>query len=169
MRRPFSEGMTRGLLQRIRKYFPEAVIRTTFIVGFPGEKQKNFKALLDFVNEGWFDHMGVFVYSDEEGTAAFDMSGKVAKATMERRRDALMSAQQKISKKKNAACVGAVVPVLVEGMAEGQQGFLVGRSPRFAPEVDGIVYIKGSAAIGEIVNIRVTDSDIYDLHGEVVR
>jgi ribosomal protein S12 methylthiotransferase len=167
MKRPFREAMTRGVLKRIREHFPEAVIRTTFIVGFPGEKPAHFKNLLDFVSEGWFDHVGVFTYSDEEGSAAHKMTGKVGKATMERRRDALMVAQQAISKRKNAECVGKTVEVLVEGVAENQEGVWVGRSARFAPEVDGVVYIKGTAKVGEIVRVQITDSDIYDQHGDV--
>ncbi len=168
MRRPFQEKYTRGVLKAIREKFPEAAIRTTFIVGFPGEKPQHFQAMLDLVEEGLIDHVGVFTYSAEEGTAAYALPGKVGKATAEKRRDQIMMAQQKVSKRRNSDWVGREVDVLIEGISEHSKEVLVGRSARFAPEVDGVVFVKGDAPIGKIVRVRITDSDIYDLHGTVV-
>ncbi len=165
MCRPFQEKHTRGVIAAIREKFPEASIRSTFIVGFPGEKPQHFEHLLEFIKEGLIDHVGVFTYSDEEGSASHALTGKVGKGAAEKRRDAIMTAQQAVSRARNAAWVGKEVDVLVEGVSEHDKNVWVGRSARFAPDVDGVVYVKGSAKAGEIARVRITDSDIYDLHG----
>ncbi|MBF0622312.1 MAG: 30S ribosomal protein S12 methylthiotransferase RimO [Magnetococcales bacterium] len=155
------------LIQLIRKYMPEAVIRTTFIVGFPGETQEEFDHLYQFVEQTGFDHMGVFTYSDEPGTTAFDMADKVPQEVAEQRMDRLMTLQQGISAQRLAGWVGETVPVLVEGIQEDEQGaMLVGRSWFQAPEVDGQVFITdGEAASGDIVAVTITESLDYDLVG----
>lgn len=168
MYRPWQEKFSRGILRSIRDKFPEATIRSTFIVGFPGEKTQHFEHMLEFVKEGLLDHVGVFTYSDEEEAAAHAFKGKVGKAVAEKRRDAIMSAQQAVSRARNAQWVGREVDVLIEAVSQDDAAAFVGRSARFAPEVDGVVYVKGKTAIGKIARVRITDSDIYDLHGEVV-
>jgi ribosomal protein S12 methylthiotransferase len=165
MQRPFQEKHTRGVVAAIREKFPDAAIRSTFIVGFPGEKPQHFEHLLEFIKEGLIDHVGVFTYSDEEGSASYEFKGKVGKGVAEKRRDAIMTAQQTVSRARNAAWVGKEVDVLIEGVSEDDNSIWVGRSARFAPDVDGVVYVRGDARVGKIVRVRITDSDIYDLHG----
>jgi ribosomal protein S12 methylthiotransferase len=167
MYRPFQEKYSREMILRIREKFPQATIRTTFIVGFPGEREAHFNHMLEFVKEGLLDHVGVFTYSDEEEAAAHAFKGKVGKGVAEKRRDAIMAAQQGVSRARNAALVGAEMDVLVEGVSEDSPDVFVGRSARFAPEVDGVVYVSGNAVAGKICKVRVTSADIYDLHASV--
>ena len=146
---------------------PNAVIRTTFIVGFPGETNSHFEHLLKFVKRHEFDHVGVFTFSPEEGTPAYTLPNTVSQAVMDARRDALMQVQQPISLKRNRQCIGEVVDVLVE-QENPSTGEFIGRSPRFAPEVDGLVYVEGNARLGSLVSVKITDADIYDLYGHTV-
>lgn len=177
MKRPYQKKFTTKLITDIRDAFPNAVIRTTFIVGFPGEKREHFNYLLDFVREMEFDHVGVFCYSPEEESSSFKLAGHVREQTKEHRRDALMAAQQSISLKKNRAFIGKTVDVLIEGVEPSTKRKTltksparhIGRSPRFAPEVDGMVYVTGKAKVGEIVPVRILDASVYDLYGEVER
>ena len=172
MNRPWQEGVTGPLLQRIRHQLPDAVLRTTFIVGFPGETEEHFEHLLRFVQEQRFDHVGVFCFSPEDGTPAAELPDPVPAEVAEERRGRLMEAQQSISAERNAAWVGRIVDVLVE-QENPASGELIGRCLRFAPDVDGEVRIAPSAhgaaaAAGTMVPVRITDSDVYDLQGEVV-
>lgn len=166
MNRPWQGDVNDRIIERLKEQIPEAVLRTTFIVGFPGETDEHFQHLLQFVERHEFDHVGVFTFSAEEGTAAFDMPNQLPEAVMEARRDALMAAQQSIAERRNRAEIGRVVDVLIEQEHPGT-GLKVGRSARFAPEVDGVVYVRGEAPLGALVPVRITDADIYDLHGEV--
>ncbi|MBD2545510.1 30S ribosomal protein S12 methylthiotransferase RimO [Planktothricoides raciborskii] len=166
MNRPWQAGVNDRILENIKTALPEAVVRTSFIVGFPGETEEHFDHLWQFVQRHEFDHVGVFTFSPEEGTPAAHLSNQVAQETMEERRDALMRLQQPISLQKNQAEVGKIVNVLIE-QENPQTGEFIGRSPRFAPEVDGLVYVQGQASIGEIVPVLVTGADVYDLYGEV--
>jgi ribosomal protein S12 methylthiotransferase len=143
------------------------VLRTTFIVGFPGETDEHFEHLLQFVQRHEFDHAGVFTFSPEEGTPAYSLPNQLPQDVMDARRDALMEVQQPISLKKNQDSVGKVVDVLIE-QEHPSTGELLGRSARFAPEVDGLVYVQGEAPLGTIVKVEITDADIYDLYGSVV-
>ncbi|MEO5349097.1 MAG: 30S ribosomal protein S12 methylthiotransferase RimO [Magnetococcus sp. YQC-3] len=166
MRRVERTPGIRRLLRQIRRQLPQAVLRTTFIVGFPGESKKEFRHLYRFVRRGWFDHVGVFTYSDEEGTAAFHLPDKVRPKTARKRQKALMLLQQRISRKKLRQWVGRTVPVLVEGLAEGYEDLWLGRSVGQAPEVDGLVYIhSGRAEPGKIIPVTITGSHEYDLEG----
>jgi len=167
MNRPWQGRVNDGIIQRIKTALPQAVLRTTFIVGFPGETDEHFEHLLQFVHRHEFDHVGVFTFSPEEETPAFKLPNQLPQDLMEIRRDALMSAQQPISLKKNQAEVGKVVDVLIE-QENPETGELIGRSARFSPEVDGLVYVQGEANLGSIVPVRITDADIYDLYGQVV-
>lgn len=166
MNRPWQAGVNDKLMDRIKNDLPQAVMRTTFIVGFPGETEKQFDHLLQFVQRHEFDHVGVFTFSPEEGTPAYNLPDRLPPDIMEARRDAIMTVQQPISHKKNQAEVGKVVDVLIE-QENPETGELVGRSPRFAPEVDGLVYVQGEASLGSIVPVSITDADVYDLYGQI--
>ncbi len=169
MNRRVDQAAIREMLGRIRQRVPGITLRTSFIVGFPGETDEQFNALLDFVNEGHFERVGVFRYSREEGTAAATLEEQVPERTKKSRYHKLMKAQGRVSFRKNRALVGSIEPVLVEGFSEETELLLRGRSVRQAPDVDGQVYItSGQAEIGAIVPLRITDSSEYDLIGEIV-
>jgi ribosomal protein S12 methylthiotransferase len=167
MNRPWQGQVNDAVIERIKTALPDAVLRTTFIVGFPGETEQHFEHLLQFVQRHEFDHAGVFTFSPEEGTPAYNLPNQLPQDVMEARRDALMAAQQPISLKKNQGAVGKVVDVLIE-QEHPSTGERIGRSARFAPEVDGLVYVQGDAPLGTIVEVEITDADIYDLYGSVV-
>ncbi len=164
MKRQETERGVRDMIARLRQAIPGVALRTTFITGFPGETREHFHHLRDFIREIEFDHVGVFPYSDEEGTAAFSYTGKVPRDVAETRRDELMQIQQTISSNKNLARVGEVHPVLVEG-PDGKEGYLVtGRLPTQAPEIDGQVFIeKSDVEAGDLVPMRITAAAGYDL------
>jgi ribosomal protein S12 methylthiotransferase len=166
MNRPWQGRVNDGIIERIKAALPNAVLRTTFIVGFPGETEDHFQHLLQFVERHQFDHVGVFTFSPEEGTAAYELPNPVSQDVMDERRDAIMTLQQSISLAKNRAEIGKVVDVLIE-QENPETGELIGRSARFAPEVDGLVYVQGEARLGAIVPVAITDADIYDLYGHV--
>ena len=172
MNRPWQADVTAGLLKRIREQLPEAVLRTTFIVGFPGETEDHFEHLLDFVAEQQFDHVGVFTFSPEEGTAAADLANPVAPEVAQERKERLMALQQPIAAERNASWVGRIVDVLIE-QENPSTGEMLGRCSRYAPEVDGEVRVMPGegglcAAPGTMVPVRITAADIYDLEGVVV-
>ncbi len=164
MRRPWQGRINDQIMTQIKSDLPDAVTRTTFIVGFPGETAEHFEHLCEFVQRHEFDHVGVFTFSPEEGTPAYDLPDQIPQAVMDERRDRLMALQQPIAEAKNRAEIGKTVPVLIEQEHPGTGTFL-GRSPRFAPEVDGVVYVTGNAQLGQITPVEITDADIYDLHG----
>jgi ribosomal protein S12 methylthiotransferase len=166
MNRPWQGRVNDAIIERIKGNLPEAVLRTTFIVGFPGETDEHFEHLLEFVERHQFDHVGVFTFSPEAETPAYTMPNQVSPPISSARRNSIMERQQPIAAAKNQACVGQIVDVLIE-----QEHFdtrqLIGRSARFAPEVDGLIYVSGAASLGSIVPVRITDAEIYDLYGEV--
>ena len=166
MNRPWQGRVNDGIIERIKVALPNAVLRTTLIVGFPGETEEHFEHLLQFVERHEFDHVGVFTFSPEEGTAAYTLPNPIPQEVMDERRDAIMTLQQPISLKRNRAEIGKVVDVLIE-QENPETGELIGRSVRFAPEVDGLVYVQGEARLGTIVPVVITDADIYDLYGHV--
>ncbi len=166
MNRPWQGRVNDAIIERIKQELPEAVLRTTFIVGFPGETEAHFEHLVDFVKRHQFDHVGVFTFSPEEETPAGSMNNQVAPEVANNRRDILMQVQQSIAASKNRSCVGKRVKVLIE-QEHPETGQLVGRSARFAPEVDGLVYVRGSASLGSIVSVNITAADVYDLYGEI--
>lgn len=167
MNRPWQGRVNDGIIERIKTALPKAVLRTTFIVGFPGETQEHFDHLLEFTERHQFDHLGVFTFSPEEGTPAYDLPNQLPQELMVERRNQLMEIQQPISLRKNWQQVGKIVDVLIE-QENPQTGDLIGRSDRFAPEVDGQVYVQGKASLGTIVPVKITTADAYDLYGEVV-
>jgi ribosomal protein S12 methylthiotransferase len=166
MNRPWQGRVNDGIIERIKEAIPNAVLRTTLIVGFPGETEEQFQHLLDFVKRHEFDHVGVFTFSAEEGTPAYDLPNPVPQEIMDARRDAIMAAQQPISLAHNRAQIGRIVDVLIE-QENPETGELVGRSHRFAPDVDGLVYVRGDATLGTLVPVAIDDADVYDLYGHV--
>ncbi|MCC5629716.1 30S ribosomal protein S12 methylthiotransferase RimO [Nostoc sphaeroides] len=167
MNRPWQGRVNDGIIDRIKTALPTAVLRTTFIVGFPGETSEHFEHLLEFVGRHEFDHVGVFTFSSEEGTPAYKLPNQLSQEVMDDRRYQLMELQQPISQKKNQQEVGKIVDVLIE-QENPESGELIGRSGRFSPEVDGLVYVKGQAKLGTIVPIAIHHADTYDLYGQVV-
>lgn len=167
MNRPWQGRVNDHIIDQIKAALPDAVLRTTFIVGFPGETDQHFEHLLEFVRKHEFDHVGVFTFSAEEGTSAYSLPNQLPQEVMDARRDALMKVQQPISLKKNRAELGKVVEVLIE-QENPATGEFIGRCARFAPEVDGLVRIQGDAPLGAIATVKITDADIYDLYGFVV-
>jgi len=167
MNRPWQGQINDGIMERLKIALPSAVIRTTFIVGFPGETEEHFQHLLEFTQRHRFDHVGVFTFSPEEGTPAYNLPNQIDPEVMTARRDQLMELQQPISFEKNQQEVGKIVDVLIE-QENPESGELIGRSGRFSPEVDGQVYVKGQARLGTIVKVAIASADAYDLYGQVV-
>jgi ribosomal protein S12 methylthiotransferase len=168
MRRERSGDALRRLLDRIRERIAGVTLRTSFIVGFPGESDAAFGALVDFVREIEFDRVGVFTYSREDNTAAADLSGQVPERVKRARRAELMRTQADISLRKNRGLVGREVEVLVEGPMPGTATRSRGRTPAQAPEIDGAVFLQGDAEPGEFVRARVDRALSYDLHARVI-
>ncbi|NJL86554.1 MAG: 30S ribosomal protein S12 methylthiotransferase RimO [Leptolyngbyaceae cyanobacterium SM1_1_3] len=167
MNRPWQGRVNDDIIERLKAALPASVLRTTFIVGFPGETEAHFQHLLQFVQRHQFDHVGVFTFSPEVGTPAYHLPDPVPQAVMNQRRERLMLAQQEISLRRNQAEIGKVVDVLVE-QENPATGELTGRSARFAPDVDGLVYVKGEAALGQLTSVTIQAADTYDLFGSVV-
>ena len=169
MKRPTGRGHLQGMIDRIRDRVPGVAIRTSFIVGFPGETEAEFAELRAFVEACEFDHLGVFTFSDEEGTASFDLPGRVPQGVKERRKRALMAAQKKISARRNRRRVGQRVEVLVEGTHPDTDLLLRGRLSTQAPEIDGMVVLNdGTAVSGAFVTAEITDAHPYDLVARIV-
>ena len=169
MNRRMNRNQIEVALQTIRRTIPDAVIRTQFIVGFPGETEAQFNELLNFIKEYEFDRVGCFSYSTEEGTRAGQMENQIPESIRKDRYTQVMAIQNRISRGKHKALVGQKLPVIVEGSSEETDFLLQGRWSLQAPEIDGITYISaGQAQIGEIAEILITDSHDYDLLGEIV-
>jgi ribosomal protein S12 methylthiotransferase len=163
MNRRASSDDVKKTIDKLRKRVPGIALRTSLIVGFPGETEAAFKRLLSFVKEAEFEHLGVFTYSPEEGTPAYDLTARVPQDVAEERLDRIMKAQAKISLKKNRALVGTTRTVLVDGM---EDNVLFGRLSTQAPEIDGVVYLSETEAVpGEFVDVAITDGMEYDLVG----
>jgi len=169
MRRGGSAARHRELIGRFRAAMPDAALRSTFIVGFPGETEDEFEALLEFVRETGFDHVGVFPYSHEDGTAAHDLDDDVPESVKEDRRDRLMECQRDVVARRHEARIGEVVEVLVEGPHPDTDLLLVGRTSQQAPDVDGQILINdGVARPGTFVRVELTETAGYDLVGRIV-
>jgi ribosomal protein S12 methylthiotransferase len=162
MRRPTNVDRVRKTLGEMRKAIPDLALRTTFIVGYPGETEGEFQTLLDFVEEIRFDKVGTFKFSFEPGTASEPFGDPIPSEVKEERLKRLMEKQQQISLERNQAFVGRSLDVLIEGVG---QGISMGRSYRDAPEVDGLVLVKGEIPVGQIICVRITDAMVYDLSG----
>jgi ribosomal protein S12 methylthiotransferase len=168
MRRERSGDALRRLLDRIRSRVAQVSLRTSFIVGFPGESEQAFERLVDFVRQQEFDHVGVFTYSREEGTTAYDLPAQVCEREKRRRRAQLMEVQAQISLRRNHSLLGKEIQVLVEDQIPGRATRMRGRTPWQAPEIDGMVMLRGAAEPGEFVHARVKQARTYDLVAEVV-
>ena len=171
MRRGGNRSMFERQIDAIRRLMPGAGLRTSFIVGFPGETEGDFNEVLTFVNNVQFDNVGVFLYSDEEGTGAFDLDSKVLRRVAARRRNQLMKQQAKLSTKKLRSMIGRTVEVLLEGRSDESDLLLQGRMETQAPEIDGHVLINDTGDIepvtGEFYKVEITDSLEYDLIGKM--
>jgi ribosomal protein S12 methylthiotransferase len=176
MKRPNDMERNRRLIESFREAMPDIALRTTFIVGFPGETEDEFKTLLDFLDEVRFDNVGMFTYSPERGTPAADMPNQVPEKVKQKRYREAMLRQQKISAQKNRRLVGKTMDVLIDGTGTLEDGkgrklpIFAGRTYRQAPEVDGMVFVKPSTGsqikMGDVIKVRITESTEYDLWGK---
>jgi ribosomal protein S12 methylthiotransferase len=159
-------------IEKLRSRIPEIVIRTSIIVGFPGETEEDFELLLEGVKKARFNHLGIFRYSDEEGTPAFKLLPKVSQGVIDERFDVLFETQKEIVRELNAVYLGKVIPVLVEGEHEETELLIQGRHAGQAPDIDGKVIINDfnghEVKIGDLVNIEITEVLDYDLVGRIV-
>ena len=172
MRRGKSGSAVREAVEKLRGAIPHLTLRTSIIVGFPGETENDFAELLDFVEEAQFERLGVFKYSEEEDTAAARMTARVAEEEKERRWQELMELQASISRKKNEALIGTIHRVMIEDV-DLESGKLTGRTQAHAPEVDGVVWIERGASgdestnlPGDMINVQIIGALDYDLIGE---
>lgn len=167
MDRKTTSRKIRDVIMQLRDGIDDVVLRTTFIVGFPGETEEEFEELLDFVEEAKFDRAGAFKYSQEEGTPAGVMEAQIAEEIKEERLERLMEAQSEVSFEKNKSLIGTVHEGFIESVEDGNY---LARISSQAPEVDGYTYIKREEELilGDLVDIKITDADIYDLYGQVV-
>lgn len=165
MQRPTNIDWVYKIVEKIRKAIPELALRTTFIVGYPGETEAQFQTLLDFVEEVRFDKVGVFKFSFEHGTAGEPLGDTIPDAIKEERFQRLMEKQQVISLECNKAFVGRKLDILLEGFG---QGVSIGRSYRDAPEIDGLVLVQGEIPTGQIIPVRIDEAMVYDLKGRAV-
>src|SRR5215217_3081074 len=173
MKRGGNRESLERLIERVRERVPGIAIRTTFITGFPGETEEDFEELMAFVRNCRFDNLGVFTYSDEEGTPAYDLPKKVDAKIAKQRRTRLMKEQAKISKQLNKAKIGGTFPVIFEGLSQESDMLFQGRLQGQAQEIDGYILINDmpedlDPQIGSIYDVRVTQAHEYDLVGEIV-
>lgn len=164
MKRPWDGDRYQALFEKVRLHIPDVAIRTTFIVGFPGETDSEFEHMLRFVESAQLDRVGAFTYSQEPGTPSFHLPDQVEESVKQDRYDQLMTLQQSISLAKNEAWVGRDLRVLVD---DERDGWLICRSHRDAPDIDGLVFVPGSGRAGEMLSVRITDAEPYDLFGEL--
>jgi ribosomal protein S12 methylthiotransferase len=194
MRRETSQQYIVDLIKRIRAGIPGIALRTTFIVGFPGETDAYFQSLLNFIRETKFERLGIFSYSQEEGTRAGQMSGQLSDAVKQKRRQLAMAAQHEIAVQVSESFVGRELKVLVEGKADEKQlksanvsswehglmrgadnqasqlkgRYLVARGEADAPDIDGRVYVRGQLPIGEFARVKIIGHTDYDLIAEPI-
>jgi ribosomal protein S12 methylthiotransferase len=173
MKRGGNRKSLERLIERVRQRVPNIAVRTTFITGFPGETEADFNELQTFIKNVEFDRVGVFTYSDEEGTPAHALPDKIPARTASRRRNSLMKTQSRISKKKHGAMVGEIVRVLFEGESKESDLLWQGRMETQAPDIDGCVLINDVPdgllpQVGDFVNVKITEAYEYDLIGSVV-
>jgi len=166
MNRKMTKQQVVDIIAKIRRIRPDVAIRTSIIVGFPGETEKEFNELLDFIKETKFERLGAFTYSREEGTPAHDLKGQVPQKIKSQRLDLIMATQREISKSVNDKFLGKTLEVLID---EEDNGNYLGRSQYDAPEVDGLVYVKSrrKLRVGEFARVKINDTLEYDLVGEV--
>jgi ribosomal protein S12 methylthiotransferase len=169
MKRPFGQRHIHDVVKRIRKIVPDAAIRTTFMVGFPGETDSDVEMIAEFMKQYRLHNVGIFTYSNEEGCQAEFYPDQIEESVKQERFDYLMEIQSEISVDLNQQYVGQTLDVLVEGVSEETDLLLEGRTSFQAPEIDGCVYITdGNCEQGEIVQVEITEAHPYDLVGEIV-
>jgi ribosomal protein S12 methylthiotransferase len=169
MRRGHSARRAYDMVERLRKAVPEIVIRSTFLVGHPGEDEAAFQRLCDFVKATELDRVGVFTFSPEEGTVSATLPETVPAAEAKKRRTALMRLQRGVSKRRQKRLVGREIEVLVEGVSDESEYLLQGRWAGQAPDIDGVVYLAdGTAEAGDLVRARVTSYADYDLAASIL-
>lgn len=171
MHRPDTRAEIEQLLKKIRERIPNVAIRSAFIVGFPGETDEEFQQLKQFITEQRLDHVGIFVYSPEEGTPAYDLPDQIMEGAAQERYHELMSLQSQISQEINEALEGRELEILIEGRDEEVPDITAGRSYREAPEVDGQIYIEGdrTSREGDLVRVKVIAGFVYDLAAEKIK
>ncbi len=164
MRRRVTRSETEDLIGRLREGIDSLVIRTTFIAGFPGETEKQFQELLDFVENERFERLGAFAYCEEPGTASEELDGKLPEDEKNARRDRIMAAQQAIAFSWNKAQVGRAMDVIIDSYIPKQKNAYIGRSYADAPEIDGVIYVTGkNLKPGQIIPVEIVASKGYDL------
>lgn len=169
MNRRMTREKIESVLENIRERIPDAVIRTQFIVGYPGETEEQFEELCEFVEKCKFDRVGCFQYSKEENTKAGTLPNQIHPRTKQRRYNELMELQQQISRERHQAMVGKTMQVLVEGLSDETDLLLQGRNSQQAPDIDGVTLINdGTARIGDLVTVRITEAHDYDLVAEII-
>ncbi|MBC8277699.1 MAG: radical SAM protein, partial [FCB group bacterium] len=166
MGRRITKKQTIDKLQKIKETIPGAAIRTSIMTGFPGETEQDFTELADFISDGWFDHLGIFTYSPEEGTPALKFTEEVPPDLAQMRLETIMEIQREVSAGKNQLLLNSTLQVIVDGFTE--EGRLFGRTEKQAPDVDGIVYLNGKAETGEIVPVVIKYTEDYDLYGDIL-
>jgi ribosomal protein S12 methylthiotransferase len=170
MKRPTNKTQIQSKLLEVRKKIPEASIRSQFIVGYPGETEEHFEELLEFLSQARIEHLGCFVFSEEEGTAACELKKeRVSQEVAQDRKDQIMALQNEISQQIQESHLGQTYEVLVEGVSQETELLLQGRSRFQSPEIDGVTYINdGTANPGDLVQVKITEVTDYDLVGEIV-
>lgn len=169
MNRHGGHDEARRIIEKFREAIPDITIRSTFIVGFPGETEAKFRSLVDFLEDVRLDRVGIFTYSPQSGTPAPLFSGRVEHRVKEQRKQEAMEVQRRISREKNEARIGEITKVLIEGRAEESELVTVGRSQSEAPEIDGLIYIGNlHPEPGDFRFVKITDAGDYDLVGEIV-
>ncbi len=166
MRRDSSQKSIRNRISRLRNAVSEIAIRTTLIVGYPGETEEHFESLKSFIEEIKFDRLGIFTYSEEEGTAASALEDNIPRKVKDERKNSLQDLQQDISLEKNESFIGKELKVIIDKSTEKVS---VGRTEFDSPEIDNIVHVKGEAEIGSFVNVRIQEVNEYELIGEIVK
>jgi ribosomal protein S12 methylthiotransferase len=168
MNRPYAKSQLVHLVKTIRKIVPAAALRTTMMIGFPGETDADITEMADFLQEYHFEHLGVFAYANEDGCAAAEFPGQVVEEVKEERLRKIMELQAEISFASLQKHVGQVEQVLVEGLSRESDLLLEGRTRYQAPEIDGCIYItRGTAEPGALVDVTITEAHTYDLVGEI--
>ena len=172
MKRAMDGKRALRLIEKIRKKIPDLALRTSLVVGFPGEGKDEFENLINFVREARFDHLGVFTYSQEEGTDCFDLGDPVKESVKKRRKEKIMNTQADISFQNNSRYLHQHLEVIIEGTWREDPSQLVGRSRFQAPEVDGVIFLQSSLPLANTVNtiqkVEINAYDIYDLYGNII-
>jgi ribosomal protein S12 methylthiotransferase len=168
MNRPIKKNYVISLINKLRKNISNLTLRTTFMVGFPGETDQDFEELLNFVKEVKFERLGAFIFSKEEGTPAHNFSQQIPKRIKKERLEKLMITQQKISKEINYSYLGKEMEVLVDEISSGKSKLAIGRTEANAPDIDGKVIIKtDKVRAGEFIKVNIMETSEYDLVGEI--